>query len=166
MAVKWLVLVVLLALLPGCAGFGVATYGKHEAAREEFGLASERNDFSFDVQTYAPEEVTSLWGEPDRRDVSGECTVFGFKKGTSWSGGGVFVGIVPIPVAVPNGNYWNYIYFRDGESVGAVVEYGEVKDAVGVFCGSNEWTSGVEGDVNAPPKSAKESIKEWCDTAA
>ena len=162
---RWLVLVFLLALLPGCAGLGVATYGKHEAAKAEFGLKSERNRFSFDVQTYTLEEVVSLWGEPDNRDVSGACTVFGFKKGTSWSGGGVFVGIVPVPVVVPNGNYWNYIYFRDGETVGAIVEYGEVKDAAGVFCGSNECTSGVHGDVNAPPKPAKDSVKEWCDAA-
>ena len=158
------VLIAVLLLLPlvGCVGFGAATYGKYAAAKAEFGLHPERNSFSYSAQTYSPDDVIRLWGEPDSRDVRNACSVFGYKNGTSWSGGGVFVGVVPVPLVVPSGNYWNYIYFRDGETVGAVVEYGEVKGTAGVFCGSNDCETGVHEEQNAPGKPAEELVEEWC----
>ena len=107
-----LIIVLLLVPLVGCVGIGAAKYGKYTAAKTEFGLNPERNSFSHTVKTYSPEDVVALWGEPDRRSDQGACSVFGYKAGTSWSGGGVFLGVVPVPMVVPTGNYWNYIYFR------------------------------------------------------
>ena len=161
-----LLVLVMCFFLAGCAGLAAGTYGKHEIGKTEFGLRPERNEFSFSVETYSPDQVIVLWGEPDEKQTRGICTVFGYENGTSWSGGGVFVGIVPVPLVVPSGNYWNYIYFKDQKSVGAVVEYGEVKDAVGVTCGSNEC-GGIAGDAgNSPEMSASEFVAEWCDVAA
>lgn len=157
-----LIMVLLLVPLVGCVGIGAATYGKYTAAKTEFGLNTERNSFSNAVKTYSPEDVVALWGEPDRHSTRGTCKVFGYKSGTSWSGGGVFVGVVPVPLVVPSGNYWNYIFFRNAKTVGAVVEYGEVKETAGVFCGSNHCDAGSRGNQNAPPTSAEESIAEWC----
>lgn len=158
---KRLFVVASLVLLTGCVGLAAGTYGKHKLAKSEFGLSAERNEFSFTSATYSTDEVQQLWGEPDAIDSHGACTVYGYKKGRSWSGAGLFVGVAPIPLVVPSGNYWNYLYFVDGKTVGAIVEYGEVKNAVGATCGSNEC-GGIAGDAGNAIGDAEADIARWC----
>ena len=107
---KHLLLLLVGSALGGCVGFAAGTYGKYQMVRENFGLAPKRNEFTFIAVKYTEQEVVKLWGMPDSRSTKGSCTVLGFKNGTSWSGAGVFVGIAPVPLAVPSGSYWNYIY--------------------------------------------------------
>jgi hypothetical protein len=161
-----LILLMATFLLNGCVGVAAGTYGKHQLAKDKFGLLPERNEFSFASRTYTEDEVIALWGEPDSRETKGACTVLGFKAGTSWSGAGLFVGLAPVPLVLPSGNYWNYIYTRGQTTVGAVVEYGEVKKTVGVMCGSNECSGGAGEAGNAPEQDAAKVVMEWCDVPA
>lgn len=152
-------------LLNGCVGLAAGTYGKHELARESFGLAKTRNQFSSGSETYTQQQVIEFWGEPDRIEMTGNCTVFAFENGTSWSGAGIFLGVAPVPIVMPSGNYWNYIYFSNDQTVGAIIEYGEIKDAVGVTCGSNECGS-IMGDAgNSKGENADEAVQRWCNNS-
>ena len=160
------ILLVLTLLLNGCVGLAAGTYGKHELAKESFELADTRNKFSFGNKKYSQEQVIELWGSPDRQEMSGKCTVFAYENGTSWSGAGIFLGVAPVPIAVPSGNYWNYIYFSNNQTVGAVIEYGEVKDAVGVTCGSNECESVAGNAGNSVGEDAGKAVQRWCGEGA
>ncbi len=154
----------LLGLLSGCAGLAVATYGKKESASTNFALAKGRNQFSYTKHdaAYSKEEIVALWGKPDDTKAYQGCEILIYKDGTSWSGAGAFVGVVPIPLAVPTGSYKNRIYLRSNASVGLVQEYGEVDRAVGYICGGNECKASSGEKVNEPEVNAKEAVEQWC----
>ncbi len=149
--------------LGGCVAVAAGTFGKHKMAREDFGLAGERNEFTFfpPENPYAEADVLALWGRPDERSSEGSCSILVYEDGTSWAGAGVFVGPVPVPAMVPSGKYRNYIYLRDGRVVGAVQEYGEVSSAVGASCGSNECGI-LGGKIERADVEAERLVSEWC----
>ena len=151
-------------LLSGCVGLAVGTYGKKEWARADFRLAKERNQFSFEKRDtpYTKEEIIEYWGEPDSVDNFKECKVLIYKDGTSWAGAGAFVGIVPVPLAVPTGTYKNRFYLQNNSAIGLIQEYGEVDRAVGYTCGSNECATSAGEKVNEPKINPEEAVKEWC----
>ena len=67
-----------------------------------------------------------------------------------------------MPLVVPSGSYWNVIYLANDQTVGAVIEYGEVKDAVGVTCGSNDCEA-VAGDAgNRVGEDIDIAVARWC----
>lgn len=152
-------------LLSGCVGVAVATYGKKELVRTDFYLAEQRNQFSFEKRDtqYTEEEIIDSWGEPDSVDNFNECKVLIYKDGTSWAGAGAFVGVLPVPLAVPTGSYKNRFYLKNNFAMGLIQEYGEVDRAVGYTCGSNECGASTGEKVNEPRINAAEAIKEWCD---
>lgn len=157
--VAWMVL-----FLSGCAGLAAGTYGKKELASTNFRLIKERNQFFYGKQKslYTENEVVEYWGQPDSIDEFEDCKVLIYKDGTSWSGVGAFVGVVPVPLLVPTGTYKNRIYVHQDLAVGLIQEYGEVNRAVGYMCGSNECASSAGEKVNEPEVNAKEALKEWC----
>ncbi len=61
-----------------------------------------------------------------------------YHSGRNWSGIGAFVLIAPIPIGIPTGKTENRFYFIQGEAVGLIEQYTEVKSAFGYMCGSNE----------------------------
>ena len=149
--------------LGGCVAVAAGTYGKHKIAREDFGLADVRNEFTFFPPeiAYTEADVEARWGRPDGRTEEGACTVLAYEDGTAWAGAGFFVGPIPVPAMVPSGNYQNYIYLRDGRVVGAVQEYGEVSSAVGASCGSNECGI-LGGKIERADEEAARLVSEWC----
>ncbi|QIZ77541.1 hypothetical protein [Ferrimonas lipolytica] len=131
----------LLSTLTGCVGLAVGSFGTLEAKKTDFSLNDQRGKLGFSVkeaETYTTEQVVELWGDPDSVAEKGNCTVYSYHDGLSWSGVGAFVGVVPLPLLVPSGKDETKIYFVDGRSVAAVSEYGEVTHAFGYVCGSNE----------------------------
>jgi hypothetical protein len=149
--------------LSSCIGLAAGTYGKQQMAREQFGLADTRNEFTFapPEHGYSQAEVIAKWGTPDERFEEDRCEVLSYEDGTSWVGAGIFIGIAPVPMVVPSGKYRNRIYFRGGRTVGLVQEYGEATRVVGVTCGSNEC-AGAAGRVNEPEIDAKSAVEDWC----
>ena len=136
---RFILVLLPLFMLTGCAGLAVGSFGTFENKRENFTLESERNEFGFGIsEPYSTERVIELWGKPDESYQEGLCTVYSYHDGFSWSGVGAFVLIIPIPLMVPSGNDEVRIYFRDNQSVAAVSEYGEVTGMFGYMCGSNE----------------------------
>lgn len=151
-------------LMAGCAGLAVGTYGKKEWERTDFTLAKERNQFSFAKRDspYTSSEIVDHWGKPDDVQSHEDCEVLIYKDGTSWAGAGAFVGVVPVPLAVPNGSYKNRFYLSQGVAVGLVQEYGEVDRAVGYTCGSNDCKGSTGEKINEPEIDAEEAVSEWC----
>lgn len=151
-------------LLSGCVGLAVGTYGKKELARTDFNLANKRNQFSFEKSDsyYTEKQIIEYWGDPDSVDNFKECTVLIYKDGTSWAGAGAFIGVVPVPLAVPTGSYKNRFYIRNNLAIGLIQEYGEVDRSIGYSCGSNECGASSGEKVNEPQVNAKEAVKEWC----
>lgn len=149
--------------LGGCVAVAAGTYGKHKIAREDFGLAGVRNEFTATAPDngYAEADVVALWGRPDERREHGTCAVLVYEDGTSWAGAGLFVGPVPVPALLPSGKYNNYIYLRDDRVVGAVREYGEISSAVGASCGSNECAI-LDGKIERTDAEAERQVGEWC----
>ena len=82
-----------------------------------------------------------------------------FTSGVSWSGFGAFVGVLPIPLAIPTGRYETRLYVREDKVVGKASEYGEITNAFGYMCGSNECGF-VAGPVNSPEIAGDPST--WC----
>ncbi len=161
---KLLLLSIAVSTLSGCAGIAVATYGKHELAHTHFCLAKGKNNTSCyepPENGYTHTEVTSLWGAPDKIEKLNNCTVYYYDNGVSWSGGGAFVGFVPVPLVAPTGNYYNRIYFNSKRSVGLIQEYGEVKHAAGAMCGSNECDALIDS-VNDNKTEPEKKLKRWC----
>jgi len=151
-------------LLSGCVGMAVGTYGKKELARSDFGLAKERNQFSFEKSDmpYTESEITEYWGEPDAVGDFGECKVLTYTDGISWVGAGALVGILPVPLVVPAGKYENRFYLHRSTAVGLVQEYGEVDRVVGYICGSNDCKAGFGGKVNESNAKGKDAVAGWC----
>ncbi|WP_133406895.1 hypothetical protein [Parashewanella tropica] len=161
---KFFLLSTVVCLLNGCAGVAVGTYGKHELAQNNFCLAKGKNNtncYDDPPEGYTPDEVTSLWGVPDKTEKANNCTVYYYDNGLAWSGGGAFVGVVPVPLLAPTGRYYNRIYFNSGRSVGLIKEYGEVKHAAGVMCGSNKCKA-LANPVNNNKTEPQNKIKKWC----
>ncbi|QFT54447.1 hypothetical protein [Microbulbifer sp. THAF38] len=154
-------------LLSSCVGLAVGTFGKKEWARADFRLGKERNQFVFEKKNepYKEEEIIEYWGRPDSVDTFKECKILIYKGGTSWAGGGAFVGIVPVPLLVPTGTYKNRFYLQNNSAIGLVQEYGEVDRAVGYTCGSNECITSSGEKVNEPEINAQEAIEQWCATS-
>lgn len=152
------------ALLDGCAGVAVATYGTKESASTDFVLAAERNKFSFSREpvSYTAADVVARWGEPDAVEAFADCEVLVYEDGVEWSGAGAFVGVVPVPLAVPTGRYKNRFYARAGGVVGLVREYGEIDRMAGYTCGSNECGTTAGEKVNEPPVDPERARAEWC----
>ncbi|XZZ69237.1 hypothetical protein ACJJIB_13205 [Microbulbifer sp. JMSA008] len=142
----------------------VGTYGKKEWARTEFSLGNERNQFSFEKRDspYSEIEIIERWGNPDSVDQFEYCKVLIYKDGTSWAGAGAFVGVVPVPLAVPTGTYKNRFYLRNNTAVGLIQEYGEIDRAVGYTCGSNECAASSGEKVNEPEVDPKVAVTKWC----
>lgn len=151
-------------VLGGCAGAAVATYGTKETASTDFVLAPERNRFTFSLEpvTYSAADVVARWGEPDAIETFAACEVLVYEDGVAWSGGGAFVGVVPVPLAVPTGRYKNRFYARAGEVVGLVREYGEIDRMAGYTCGSNECGATAGEKVNEPAIDPERARAEWC----
>ncbi|WP_139304916.1 hypothetical protein [Microbulbifer marinus] len=154
----------LLTMLSGCVGLAAGTYGKKELARTEFSLEKERNIFSFEKRDlpYSEDEIIEHWGSPDSVGLFEQCKVLIYKDGTSWSGAGAFVGIVPVPLVAPTGTYKNRFYLRNNVAVGLIQEYGEVDRAVGYTCGSNKCGASSGEKVNEPEVDAEVALTEWC----
>ncbi|MDN3651668.1 hypothetical protein QWY77_02670 [Thalassotalea ponticola] len=135
------ILIVFMSLLclSGCVGLAIGTFGTYELQKDSFGFIEGRLNLSQGEQIpYSKEEVVSLWGQPDKTDTIGNCEVFTYHDGYSWSGVGAFVIIVPIPLLVPSGNSETKVYFKNNQSVKLISEYGEVTGLLGYMCGSNE----------------------------
>jgi hypothetical protein len=146
-------------LLTGCVGLAVGSFGTFENS-EEFTPEPERNQFGFGGATsYTTERVIELWGQPNESYKEGACTVYSYHDGLNWSGVGVFVLVVPVPLLVPSGKDEVRIYFRDNQRVAAVSEYGEVTSMFGYMCGSNECEF-LAGAVNTD-QTRKVSVT-WC----
>ena len=160
-------IVLAMSLLSGCVGLAVGTYGKKEWVRTEFSLAKERNKFSFEEREarYTETEIIDHWGEPDAVESYQECKVLVYKDGTSWAGAGAFVGVVPVPLAVPTGSYKNRFYLQQQQAVGLVQEYGDVGRMAGYTCGSNECGTTTGEKVNEPEIDAEEAMSQWCASA-
>lgn len=150
--------------LGGCAGAAVATYGTKESVSADFVLAAERNRFAFSLEpvTYTAAEVIAHWGEPDAVERLAACEVLVYEGGVAWSGAGAFVGVVPVPLAVPTGRYKSRFYARDGAVVGLVREYGEIDRMAGYTCGSNECGATAGEKVNEPTIDPERARAEWC----
>lgn len=150
--------------LSGCAGAAVATYGTKQQASTDFVLADKRNRFSFSLEpvSYTREEVVAHWGAPDAIEAFKACEVLVYNDGVAWSGGGAFIGVVPVPLAVPTGRYKNRFYARDGRIAGLVQEFGEVDRMAGYMCGSNECAAMAGDKVNEPPVDPDVARVEWC----
>lgn len=161
---RFLIIVFIATILPGCVGLAAGTYGTKEWARTDFSLENSRNEFSFQRKksNYSISEVVDLWGKPDTTETYEQCQVLIYEKGTSWAGVGAFVGVVPVPLAVPTGTYKNRLYFFNGSTVGIVQEYGEVDRAVGYTCGSNACDASAGERINEPEINAKDAVKQWC----
>lgn len=157
-----------LPALGGCAGAAVGTFGTKELASTDFVLAPARNEFSFSLEpvSYTRDEVVDLWGTPDSVETFAACEVLVYDDGVSWSGAGAFVGVVPVPLAVPSGRYQNRFYAREGRVVGLVREYGEVDRMAGYMCGSNECGAMAGEKVNEPPLDPDVARAEWCGSGA
>lgn len=159
--------VVWLIAMQGCVGLAAGTYGKTESAYPVFSLEPDRYLSGSSVPAgghataLTEAQVVEAWGAPDERTTDGHCTVLRYRTGTAWSGGGVFVGFFPIPAVAPTGSYFSRIYLRDGLTVGAVREYGNVLSAAGVACGSQDCTDAAEHNTNAPD-AARKDVDAWC----
>lgn len=151
-------------LMSGCVGLGVGTYGKKEWVKTDFSLGKERNQFSFDNRKipYSEEEIIANWGKPDAIETYKHCRILVYKDGTSWVGAGAFVGVIPVPLAVPSGTYKNRFYLQNDSALGVIQEYGEIDRAVGYACGSNECGAHTGEKINEPDIDAKVAIKQWC----
>lgn len=157
-----LIVLVLTIILSGCVGLAVGSYGTHESKRDSFELESERNQINYysNSTSYTQEQVESLWGKPDETSTNGTCAIFTYHDGYNWSGVGAFVVIVPIPLALPTGYDEIKIYFKKGQSVKLVLEYGEITGIFGYMCGSNECGFKA-GAVNTDKK--RKIPVTWCE---
>ncbi|WP_444906195.1 hypothetical protein [Microbulbifer sp. SSSA008] len=162
--IRAIFVIVSLSMISGCVGLAVGTYGKKEWVRTKFSLGKERNQFAFEKRDspYSETEIIEHWGNPDTVDQFEECKVLIFKDGTSWAGAGAFVGVVPVPIAVPTGTYKNRFYLRNNSAVGLIQEYGEVDRALGYTCGSNECAASSGEKVNESEFDAKVAVAQWC----
>lgn len=152
-------------LLTGCVGLAVGTFGKHESVSTDFKLAKQRNQFDYGprADAYRKSDVIEHWGEPDRVQRQGQCEVLVYKDGTSWSGVGAFVGVVPVPVGVPTGSYKNRFYVRDDTVLGLVQEYGDVSRTAGYLCGDDGCRNSAGEKVSDVDAKAEQTIGSWCD---
>jgi hypothetical protein len=159
--------VVWLIALQGCVGLAAGTYGKTESAYPVFYLQPDRYLSGSSVPAggrataLTEAQVIEAWGAPDEKTSDGHCTVLRYRTGTAWSGAGIFVGFFPIPAVAPTGSYFARIYLRDGFTVGAVAEYGNVLSAAGVACGSEDCTDAAKHNTNAPD-AARKDVDTWC----
>ncbi|WP_445364607.1 hypothetical protein ACJJIQ_10920 [Microbulbifer sp. ANSA003] len=162
--IRAVLIIASLSIISGCVGLAVGTYGKKEWARTEFSLGNERNQFSFEKRgsPYSEIEIIERWGNPDSVNKFEYCKVLIYKDGTSWAGAGAFVGVVPVPLAVPTGTYKNRFYLRNNAAIGLIQEYGEIDRAVGYTCGSNECVASSGEKVNEPEVDPKVAVTQWC----
>lgn len=147
--VKLFIIIALLPWLTGCVGLAAGTYGTFQAIDTSPNIGSSKNQFSYapQAQPLTKAQLLSSWGTPDETYQSGSCEVLSYYDGYTWSGFGVFLGILPIPLLVPSGHDENRFYFKNGTTVAVVKEYGEVVSAYGYLCGSNQCGA-VFGPVN------------------
>jgi len=162
--IRTIFVIIFLSMVSSCVGLAVGTYGKKEWARTEFNLGKERNQFTFEKRNspYTETEIIEHWGSPDSVDQIKQCKVLIYRDGILWVGTGAFIGVVPVPIAVPTGTYKNRFYLRNNAAVGLIQEYGEVDRTVGYTCGSNECTASSGGKVNEPKVDAKVAVTQWC----
>ena len=157
-----LVIFISALLLSGCVGLAVGSYGTFENKREKFQLSDKRNKFKVysEPTSYNKEQVLSLWGRPDEVKQTGACETLIYHDGYTWSGIGAYVIILPVPLVVPSGYDETRIYLKDGRTVAAVTEYGELTSMFGYTCGSNKCGFNL-GKVNQD-KTRKVDVT-WCD---
>lgn len=147
--VKYVALLMLVLIMPGCAGLAVGTYDRHETLNSSPSLSKGKGQRGLQSHAgaYSEAEIVQLWGKPDEVKESGSCRLLVYNDGLAWSGVFAFVGVVPVPVAVPVGHYKNTFYLQEGKCVGLVSQYGEVGSAFGWMM-SDEKAGFVSGDVH------------------
>lgn len=152
----------LVILLSGCVGLAVGSYGTFEEHKEKFAVSTNKNEFDYRAEypKTTKDELLSAWGEPDELSNHGDCEVVIYYDGYTWAGVGAFIVFFPVPLLVPTGHEENRFYFKNGESVGMVAEYGEVTAGLGYMCGSNECAF-LSGAVNTDKPRAVEV--NWCE---
>ena len=162
---RLLIFLLLLPFLQGCAGLAVGTLGTFEAEKKSFQLNESKNSYKInffdDLESdFTKEELINSWGDPDSYRVNGNCEVLTYYDGYTWSGVGVFLLVIPIPLVVPTGHDENRLYFVDGKFSRMVSEYGEVKHALGYMCGGDgcRWLSGREDKART-----RKIDVDWCD---
>lgn len=161
-AMRILCFILASSVLSGCVGVAVGTYGTFESESESFKLTDKRNEFGYGMadEVITKEHLMELWGAPNEIFSAGSCEVLTYYDGYTWSGVGAFFVVVPVPLLVPSGRDENRFYFRNGEALGLVREYGEVTGMFGFMCGSNECRAAA-GPVNTG-KRRKVNVG-WCD---
>ncbi len=160
---KSLTLICLTFLLSSCVGLAVGTFGTFENKVESPRITPEKNERKYFALKSEPklikQELLELWGQPDKQSTDGNCEVLTYYSGRNWSGIGAFVLVAPIPIGLPTGRKENRFYFIQGEAVGLIEQYTEVKSAFGYMCGSNECDF-LSGQVNKDHFSKEHPT--WC----
>lgn len=160
---KMKILLVLISLLYlcGCVGLAVGSYGTFETAQENSYVSGKLKQQSANKDaSYSKEQVISALGQPDKTSTNGSCDVLSYHDGYNWAGVGAFVGIVPVPLVIPNGHNETKIYFKNNQSVQSTSEYGEITWLLGYMCGSNECGFNA-GPVNE--QKTRKVLVTWCD---
>jgi hypothetical protein len=142
-------------LLTGCLGLVVGTFGKHEKLTTSFAFVKGRTNLNSNTSAQPGDcsetKIIELWGKPDEVTTNGCCKVLKYRTGISWAGVGAYLIVVPIPLGVPTGHYYDRLYIKDGRCVAIVEEYSEGSRAYGYYMG-DVGNSFWFGEVNGPTK--------------
>jgi hypothetical protein len=119
---KTVLILIIIVLIQGCAGVNLSVLGEHKPNQIE--LASEPGNvsglFIKDEKTYTKSSVTELWGTPDKIVTSKDGETWMYERGVKWRGAVAWF-LIPIPLAIPVGNNYALLNFKD-DSLEEVVE--------------------------------------------
>jgi len=138
----------LVAWTAGCAGIGGFAVGDRQTAttpNSEF--VSEDWPSGWSTRS----KLLSEKGPPKSTQSSPNgCEVLEYDAGPSWSGLGIYLIVVPIPLMLPSGRQSDRFYVAEEEIVGRTIEFLDVNSGLGVLCGSSEC-GGVLGPILREP---------------
>ncbi len=120
----WLI-VATVAAMAGC-GIGGGLVAENRTSYNQFTLRPARGvvEPGRGPSSLTAAAIVGAWGDPDSKDVDGDCEVWRYHRELAVSGIVAWL-ILPIPLVVPTGWRDTAIYLVDGIPVGAEREFGD-----------------------------------------
>ena len=139
-------------------GIAAATFTTHEKEFDSFKLGKAKyqilknNGHGVDI---TKQQLIESWGKPSYEKTYGSCDAVVYADGLSWSGIGLYIVALPVPLLVPSGIDETIVYFKNNKAVLASQEFGKFNKYYGFICKSTDC------NVNYTPNIKKvKSLKE------